>query len=195
MLKTYETLRELSNLYEGKYDLDAIALEYQQTGDPILFAKAYCKWFPFAVSQANNYWGLTDQDKASISVEELHKCMMAFKPERGGKVQTLFAKYLNNRLRAESQMSNHHVRKANNVSECYETQTEAGNMERGYEDAEFNSTIDNCHLTSNENEYCKMVGAYPNIKDVDIAKKLGVSSAAINYMKKQLCFKLNFMLA
>jgi len=196
MIETYENFKELSNLYTGEdTNLDNLAIEYQQTEDPCLLVHVFCKWFPYTVSQVSKYFYLTEEDKASFVVEELHKAMTDFDVTRGAKIQTLFSRYLNNRLRAETQMMNHHKRRANNSTDSYQAFAEVtqGHKELGYDQVEFLNIIrTSCNLNDNEVKYCEIVTSVDpnNIKDTDIAKLLGVTSAAINYMKKKLAEKL-----
>lgn len=194
MLSTYKSFQSLAKMYDNHTeDLDLITLEYQENGDVVNFAVVFCKLFPFIRNQSDKYFYLTDSDKASFAVEELNKAMTDFKSDQGAKIQTFFSRYLNNRLRAETQMLSHHKRKTNNSCESYEAFTEIkkGYTEQGYDDSEFAEMLKQMELNDNELKYCQIIiNDTIHVKDSDAAKQIGISSTAIKYMKKRLAKKL-----
>lgn len=195
MYQTYKNFKNLTTLYTGETsDPSTLAIEYQKTQDPVLLAVVYCEQFAYILTQVEKYFNLTDEDKASFSVEELHKAMMNYNPQGGAKLPTLYSRYLNNRLRAETQMSNHQKRSANNQCECYEaiTMNVEGVEDDRLKDLEFYHSLEQSGMfTENEIALCKIVmNDTIHIKDVDIAKQLKVSSSAITQMKRSLAKKL-----
>lgn len=194
MLNTLKNFQDLSSLYTGEKDLDKAALAYQDTQDPVILAYVFCKSFPLIVNQANKYFYLTDSDKASFAVEELHRAMMDFQLNKGAKVQTFYSRYLNNRLRSETQALDMDKRKSNNVAESYEAVVEIKSAydELGYDNVDFVDLLETAfNLSENELKYCKIVmNNTLDVMDSDVAKVIGVSPAAIHYMKKSLAKKL-----
>lgn len=193
MLNTLKNFQDLSKLYTGTKNLDQSAIEYQSTNDPVILAYVFVKSFPLIVNQANKYFYLTESDKASYAVEELHRSMIDFEEGKGAKIQTFFSRYLNNRLRAETQALNMDKRKSNNASESYEAIMEiaSGYFESGYDDVEFTNLLETSfNLSENELKYCKIVMTNTlDVKDSDIARVMGITPAAVHYMKKSLAKK------
>lgn len=195
MYGTYHRLLELAGLYEEEETNCELAIKYQVNEDPIYLAVIYCRYFAYIKSTAGRYFNITDADKESYALEELHKSMLDYKITGGAKVQTLFITYYNNRLRAETQSMNLQKRAANNNCEDFEETAEIFN---GYIDDEINiielsTALDQMEqLTENEKMYCKIVIQTDEIKDIDIAKQLGISSSAIFQLKKRLAKKLDY---
>jgi DNA-binding CsgD family transcriptional regulator len=210
MKETYQNLKELAALYQGNGDLNEIAMEYKKTEDAILLSYAFCKLYPLIYSTCENYFGLTEEDKSSFALEELHKSMLDYRRDGGAQLQTLFNRYLNRRLRAETQMLNYDKRKSNLYAESFEgtiVEDEKGNKEDtgysnelGYEEQGFDKVellltlADKAGLTENEFKYCEIiineVSNVKHINDSEIASRLKISSAAVHYIKRSLQKKL-----
>jgi hypothetical protein len=193
MESTYKNLLNLSKLFETQgRDINVVTLQYRKSQDPIQFAYIFCKLYPFMVTQTDKYFYLTDQDKASHCIEELSKAISNFKLQENGSIQTLFGVYLNNRLRAETQQLQYNKRKANNAASDYESLTYAYD-DRQFESVDLLETLKSMDLSDNELRYCQLIiRDADKIKDTDIAKLLGISSAAITYIKNRLQKKLQF---
>jgi hypothetical protein len=212
MLNTLKNFQELANLYDGQTsDLDDIAYLYLIDEDPIKLAFMFCKLFPLIMNQTGKYFNLTESDKASFAVEELHNAMMDFEKDQGAKIYTFYSRYLNARLRNETVALAQDKRKSDYVSESYEAITQAttdasgrkdkvkamaeinaGMIETGYDNVELMDLLENeMKLSEKELKYCNIVMTNSTgISDSDIARKMGVTPAAINYMKKSLARKL-----
>lgn len=197
MLSTLESFQSIAALYENtSTNLDEITIEYQSTRDVVNFAYVFCKLFPYTKTQVDKYFYLTDSDKASFAVEELDKAMLDFKLGQGAKIQTFYSRYLNNRLRSETQLLSHQKRKTNNSCESYEAFMEIrqGYIEQGYKNSEFIEMLRHMNLTDNELKYCHIImNDHIEVKDSDAAKQMGVTSAAVHYLKKNLAKKLHFI--
>lgn len=196
MQTTYKNFKELSTLYTGQTsNLDALALEYQQTEDPIILAVVFCKQYPYILTQVEKYYNLSESDKSSFSVEELHKAMLDFQTGKGAKIQTFFSRYLNRRLYKETWVLSHQKRSANNSADSYEAvmQVKAGYDEAGFSDCDFIYSLENSNLlTENELKYCRIImRETAKLTDSEIARELSVSPSAVNQMKKSL--KKKFM--
>ena len=138
----------------------------------------------------NKYFYLTDQDKASFAVEELHKAMKDFDSTKGAKIQTLFSRYINNRLRTETQSLSYQKRTANNTAESYEFASELTNGydQADYSEIEFIQMLEQSKLlTENELKYCKIVMKdHIDVRDSDVARAMNVTPSAVNQMKKSI---------
>src|SRR5690625_498329 len=187
MYQTYKNLVSLSELYEGEETNCELATKYQESEDPIYLAEIFRRYFPYIQTTADNYFYLTDADKGSLAIEELHKSMIDYEVGKGAKIQTLFIKYYNNRLRVETQALNSQMRKANNNCDSYE---HAAELFEGYADkniaiVELESALEQSGvLSENELEYCKIIMRSDNVKDVDVAKRLKVRSEESRVGKK-----------
>lgn len=192
MQTTYKNFSNLSTLYTGDTsNLDNLALEYQRTEDPILLAVVFCRQYPYILTQTNKYFNLSESDKASFVVEELHKSMKDFQTGKGAKIQTLFSRYLNRRLYAETSMLNHQKRSANNSADSYEEVAETNPMkyeEEAYENYELIDSLKSADiLTDNELKYCRIIMTETDkVRDSEIARELGITASAINQLKKAL---------
>lgn len=196
MNNTYKNFKQLSTLYYNQEaDINYVVLDYQMTKDPVCLAFVFCKLYPYMVTVVNRYYYLTDEDKSSFCVEELSKTMKDYSYSKKTKVQTLFSKYLTNRLRSETENLSYDKRKADNVTDNYEYKVKTHvYVEEQYDHIEYLESLrENPSLSVNELMYCELVVSNGNkIKDTDIAKTLGISSAAITYIKESLTKKLNY---
>ena len=197
MEKTYLNFLRMAELYEGEGDNNELVREYKRTKDPIYLAEIFCRYYPYIQKTAARYFNLTEQDKASFAVEELHKAMLDFEEDRNCQIQTVYITYLNNRLRAETQAMNLQKRKANNNCDSFE-QT-AVSILKGYRDNELDvieiqTALEQSEiLTENELEYCKIIIGSDNVRDSDVAKELNISPSAVFQIKKRLSKKLDLI--
>lgn len=187
---------------ERGISLDECVMYYQDTEDPRYLMHVFLKYFPFTVTVADKYFGLTEDDKASYAVEELSRAMIHFEPDQGTKIQTLYAKFLSNRYRYETQQLNTQKRKANSEANSSQYDEEVfpvilTRTDKAYRDIEFEQSLKKCEsLTENEKRYCNIVMNEPEgISDSDIARDLGVTPAAVYYIKQSLQKKLSGVFA
>lgn len=198
MQSTLKNLCDLSSLYSGPVDLSKAATEYQKNQDPVILAYVFVTLYPLIRVVSDRYFYLTDSDRASFAVEELDKSMREFRLDGGAQIQTFFCRYFTRRLYAETKMLGHHVRRANRSADSWEEVTEGlhqGTDESGYSEVEFMIAVRSSgRLTVNEVRYCEIIldagSGEKVVKDSDIAEILGVSSAAVFYLKKSLEKKL-----
>lgn len=210
MNQTYNHLKELAKLYRGTEVMEEIALNYQDEEDAILLSYVFCKNIGLTLQITKKYFGLTDDDVESFALEELHKAMMNYRTDGGAKLTTLYSRFLNNRLRSETQALSYDKRKANTLADSLEgelREDDKGNKETtghmkdvSYVEDNFSqaellmSLVDKEELTDNEYRYCeiiiKEVKDVEQIKDSEIASRLNISSAAVHYIKKSLQRKI-----
>jgi RNA polymerase sigma factor (sigma-70 family) len=207
MRETYENLRELANLYRGTEALEELALNYQNTEDPIILAYVFTKQYGLIYGVCQKYFYLNESDFASFSVEEVHKVLMKFDPnaEKVASVRTMIVRYLERRLYKETKELNYQKRSANNTADSYEvfvTEQQTSSKAMSYKEDKFEmvelidlvNKVDS--LTDNEIKYCKIImQSGDKVKATDIAQELGISSSAVTQIKKSLQGKLSFMVA
>jgi hypothetical protein len=192
LLKTYKNLSRLSNLYTGVEDLNKVALQYQQTKDPILFSFAFIKLFPVMIRQVERYYCLTNDEKVSYCLEELNKSLLDFKEDKGAKLMTLFVTYLKRRLRTEAKSLQLDKRRADMNTESFDVAfNRTSYIESAYDALEYLESLNQMELTENELRYCEIViNSSGKVLDADIAKLIGISSAGVHFIKKSLAKKL-----
>lgn len=194
MKNTYSNLMQLADLYDGNRDETNEALreaveQYKQFQSPEVFSFVYCRVFKVAVNVAKKFSYMPDQDKASISTEVLHEAMESYTIDSKQSVQYYFSICYNNRLLNETRAEQTVKRKANEQAENYE---EAVSVIEGKEDegmvvVNLLETLKTFGLSKTEMTYCKEVLVNNcEVKNVDVAEKLKVSSAAITDMKRRL---------
>lgn len=193
MVSTYENLKPLTALYTGTKDFTQAALQYQETQDPAAFAYIFCGYFAFIKSVTDQFYYVTESDKASFALEELHKSLLAFDLSRGFKVQTLFSTYLRKRLVSETGVKHYQKRKANNSADSYERLledcVEEGQSLNELDDINFMMSLTDSNLTDVEVRFCKIV-LQEKVNCADIAKRLNISGSMVSYIKKSLRTKL-----
>lgn len=195
MRQTYANLSKLAK--ENQLELQDAVHNYQKDEDPISFANIFCKLYPLSLSVCSKFWNLTESDMASFCLEELHNAIHKYDDGQDTKFQTFFATCFRNRLRHETQKLDCDKRKANTKSEDFAAYAEIaqGYYEVGIENAEVHDLLAGIELSENEQQYCQIIMKTPGkITDKEISKIIGVSSAAINYMKKRLKVKLQAVL-
>lgn len=210
MRETFRNFKEIANLNGADLNVEMVR-NYKDTQDMTVLAKVYVKYYAHLTNVSAKFFNITEADKASCIVEEIHKALMNFDSEKGAAIQTLVTKYVNNRLRAETQSESYQVRKANSESDSYEGLCEvSGIAEETEEDAsiaETLSVLDSLEITENERRYCEIilldrtgeladkdkdreVISTTKILDTEIAQIMGITGAGVAYIRKSLAKKL-----
>lgn len=210
MNETYNHLREVAAMYRGTEDAEQIALDYQIDEDATKISYLYCKNIGLTLTVSDKFFGLTEDDISSYALEELHKAMLHYRPDGGAKLTTLYSRFLQNRLRTETQSLNYDKRKSNSNTESLEgtiTESDGGDVRStgmdgklGYEEPIFKeiellmSLSKKEELSDNEYKYCEIIVSeisdITQVRDSEIAKRLDISSAAVHYIKKSLQKKI-----
>lgn len=192
MYNTYKNLRRIAEMSNERGDISSLALKYQKNQDMMYLSVIFCEYFPYIRQTADNYFNLTDEDKSSYVLEEIHKSLMDYDETRNAKIQTIMITYIKNRLRSETQQTNMQKRKANNQTSSYENTAGIfeGKHSGGLDKVEMNTTIEQMKaLSENEKEYCKIVSS-DDYTDSDVARIMNVTASAINQMKKRIKKKI-----
>src|SRR5699024_7336603 len=192
MYNTYKNMRRIAEMGKEMNDISNLAERYQQNQDMVYLSVIFCEYFPYIRQTADNYINLTDEDKSSYILEEIHKSLMDYDASRNTKIQTIMMKYIKNRLRSETQQTNMQKRKANNQTASYDNTLGIfeGKHSGGLDRVEMDTTIEQMKsLSENEKEYCKIVSSN-DYTDSDVARVMNVTASAINQMKKRIKRKI-----
>lgn len=178
-------------------DLEHLAVAYTKDLNPSVLATAFCKLYKLIISTSSSYFGMTDEDIASFSIEELDKCLQVYDPSKGA-FSTIYTIYLKNRFRMETQQLNTYKRKANLYNDSYEGMLEVVGIDieaKPYVDdeAEILQVLDDfksLHLTKRELEYCKLV--MQGFKNKEIAEQFNVSVMTLSNLRKRIRQKVSY---
>ncbi len=188
MLKTLNTLSTLIIKETRVMSLEQIAEAYRESLNPSFLALAFEKTFKLIINISNHYYGLTQDDIASFSLEKLDFCLQTYNDDKAA-FSTYFSTNLMNKFREETQYLNTQKRKVMFYCESYDVIVENGfdleSPEQGRE------TIDNLAsygLTEKEIVYCDLI--LKDFTNAEISKLLGVSVMTLSNMRKKLREKL-----
>lgn len=208
----YETLKNFKQIaYLTSEELTPEYVDtYKETQDSIILAKVFVKYFGHFKNITDRYFGLTEEDKASFVVEEIHKSLMNYDMTKGS-IYTLSDRYIVNRLRVETENTNLQKRKAN-YAESYEGLIEEGcrDIEGDHEEQlvfELVDVIEKSNLTNAEKEYCKVflldrtqeladpekdtvVNGRLKVLNTEIAELINVTPAGVGSIRNSLKKKL-----
>lgn len=188
MINTLKTLSTLIVDDMMKMTLEEIAVAYREDLDPSLLATAFAKTYKLILKVSEKYYGLTEDDIASLALEKLDYCLQTHDSQVAA-FSTYYTTHLINRFREETQSLNTHKRKIIFHSDSYEALVENGfDIE---DNTSIDETLDNIEsygLNDREVEYCNLI--LQNYTNAEIAKQLGVSVMTLSNMRKKLREKL-----
>ncbi len=169
--------------------LEQIAEAYRESLNPSLLALAFEKTYKLIINISAKYYGLTDEDIASFSLEKLDICLQTYK---SGQVNfsTYFTTTLMNKFREETEALNTQKRKVLFFSDSYEAMVENGFdlVAATCEDDEIMDTLTQYKLTEKELQYCNLI--LDGWNNSEISKMMGVSIMTLSNMRKKLREKL-----
>lgn len=189
MLKTLNTLSTLIIEETRDMSLEQIAEAYGESLNPSLLALAFEKTFKLIINISAKYYGLTNEDIASFSLEKLDICLQTYKNGQAG-FSTYFTATLMNKFREETEALNTQKRKALFYSDSYELMVENGYdlVACTLEEDEIVYSLQEYNLTQREMEYCNLI--LSDFNNAEISSKLGVSVMTLSNMRKKLREKL-----
>lgn len=189
MLKTLNTLSTLIIEETRVMSLEQIAEAYGESLNPSLLALAFEKTFKLIINISAKYYGLTNEDIASFSLEKLDLCLQTYKNGQAN-FSTYFTATLMNKFREETEALNTQKRKALFYSDSYELMVENGYdlVACTIEEDEIIYSLQEYNLTQREMEYCNLILA--DLSNAEISSKLGVSVMTLSNMRKKLREKL-----
>lgn len=189
MLRTLNILSTLIIEDTRNMTLEEIAEAYRESLNPSLLALAFEKTYKLIIHVSNSYYGLTDEDIASFSLEKLDLCLQTFKNGQAN-FSTYFTTNLMNKFREETQALNTQKRKVLFFSESYDLMVENGYdlVAATCEENDIIDTLNEYDLTEKELQYCSLILC--DWSNSEISKMLGVSVMTLSNMRKKLREKL-----
>lgn len=190
MQETYKMLVGLTQNKHKDLSMEQLAIEYQKDFDPSILAESFVRNYSFILQIASGYYGLTEQDIASHSLERLDYCLQTY--QRGNKFLTYYGTVLKNKFREETQYLNTHKRKVIFHSSSYEAMVDNGfDLVACAQEGEITNLIEDLReqgLEDREIQYCLylLIGE----SNTDIAKKMGCTIMTLCNMRKRMRIKL-----
>ena len=188
-----ETYKMLVGLTQNRYkdlSMEQLAIEYQKEFGPSILAESFVRNFNFILQLSSQYYGLTDQDIASFSLERLDYCLQTYRAEN--KFLTYYGTVLKNKFREETQYLNTHKRKVVFHSSSYEALVDSGfDLVASSEDDETADLIEDLRehgLEDREIEYCLYL--LMGESNADIAKSMDCTIMTLCNMRKRMRNKL-----
>ena len=209
MSTTLNTLKTLAREYNGRKD-DKGLLEYYNDlyYKNEVIAYIYCTNYNLFRSKVNKFSTILNEDDIdSVILGSIDTAMVNFDITRGNKLIPYMTNVIYNEVRYYAQS----VRKGDMVAilnstrfesvvECKENSPElaeinkeialATSVEDSHEDMELNSLIESLNLSSAQKNFLSILIENPSLKDVEVAKILGVGRSSIANMKKRIREKL-----
>lgn len=189
MLKTLNMLSTLIIEDTRDMSLEQIAEAYRESLNPSLLALAFEKTYKLIINISAKYYGLTNEDIASFSLEKLDTCLQTYKSGQAN-FNTYFTTTLMNKFREETEALNTQKRKVLFFSDSYEAMVENGFdlVAATCEDDEIMDTLTQYKLTEKEFQYCNLI--LNGWNNSEISKMMGVSTMTLSNMRKKLREKL-----
>lgn len=198
MYQTFKNFREMLAELQIPVELDEVVELYHDYDDIYAIAIIYVNQYGHLKHVTDKFPRLTSEDKCSFILEEIVQALKNYDHTKGVKIQTVVSTYVYRRCYAENKMREHQKRMIDydtTLTSSYEAYVEA-NIDKGMTDfyqCELISYLESLDLTENELKYCKIVSSGEHsIKDSDVARMMGVTPAAINYIRKKLSSKIQF---
>jgi RNA polymerase sigma factor (sigma-70 family) len=186
MDKTLKMLESIIDQNRINMPMIQLVSEYKESLSPALFALAFKKVYKLALYQARSFYGLSDEDICSFTLEKLDEAMLNFDTEKGAKFETYFTTVIHNKFRQETQHLQYQKRKVIFHSTSYDKLVEDG-FDIEFTDSQLEDIQQDLiryNLTKNELAYCLL-----SIKDYDnkdIAEILNVSKMTVSNIRKKL---------
>lgn len=209
MSTTLNTLKTLAREYNGRKDDKGLLecyndLYYKNE----VIAYIYCTNYNLFRSKVNKFSTILNEDDIdSVILGSIDTAMVNFDITRGTKLIPYMTNVIYNEVRYYAQS----VRKGDMVAilnstrfesvvECKENSPElaeinkeialATSVEDSHEDMELNSLIESLNLSSAQKNFLSILIENPSLKDVEVAKILGVGRSSIANMKRRIREKL-----
>lgn len=188
------TLKTLSTIVTPEFNsmsLEQLAEAYTEGLNPSVLATAFSKTFVLIIDISRKFFGFTEEDIASYSLETLDKCLQTYNNAKAA-FSTYFTTVFRNKLRTESQLLSTQKRKSYLYSNSLEV-----DMENGFDivDTNQNDNVDGVinelttyGLTERELRYCKYIlEGYTN---KEISEIFNTSVMTLSNIRKKLKIKL-----
>lgn len=186
-----ETRKMLSALIQDEHitkTLEEIAVGYQYTFDPALFAAAFDKIYLLATKLASKYYSISDDVVASITTVTLDKALQLYDPNRNTSFSSYFYFILNNEFKHELAKTTQEKDMANyKTIEIDENFVDRSDIFTG-----LYNLIPAGLLTEREMMICE--GFSNDLNMNDLAPQLGISSTRVGKIRKKIAKKLYFLM-
>lgn len=209
MSTTLNTLKTLAREYNGGKDDKSLLANYNDLYHKNeVIAYIYCTNYNLFRSKVGKFLNILNEDDIdSVILESIDKAMINFDITRGNKLIPYMTNVIYNEVRYQAQS----IRKGDRVAllnstrfesviECKENSPElaeinqeialATSVEDSHETMELNSLIESLNLSQAQKNFLSILIAKPSLKDVEVAKILGVGRSSIANMKKRIREKL-----
>jgi len=187
-----DTLKMLKTIIDTKHQKltnEEISIEYKDSLSPALFALVFTRVYKIAIQQSQKFFGLTEADICSFTLEKLDLALIMFDDSNGSKFSTFFTHVIYNKFREETESLSCHKRKVIFNCNSYDKMVEDGFDKEFTEDYSLiMEAVKSCNLTDKELAFCELaVDTYTN---TDIANILNVSKMTISNIRKSLKTKI-----
>jgi hypothetical protein len=194
---------ELSKEYKGQETNEDYKYYFDNGQQDIVIAHLYQMHHHLFTSTVKMYYGIDEMQAQDIVLTEIWKCLENFKADKSnGKITTMICKYIKTACRTYTQGQNTHKRKVNqgnvtsNFSEFESTDfLEKEAIDPAFNDMEMKHYLLQLDLTENQLNFClAILDAPDDISMNQIAQEIGMSTAGVLGLKKQLRAKLTDLL-
>lgn len=205
MSTTFETLKTLGREYNGKSNFKSILENYvQPSTQDITIAYLFCKNYLTIRKITSGYLALlTEEDIDSAILTAIPKAINSFDLNKTANIHTYInncAKYEIRSLAAKVSINERNVfLKAERFEKTFETKDSVDEMISADREIavacsvtddhsvlELNSLIRSLNLSDTQKQYLEIIIANPGLKDIDVAKILGVGRSSISMLKKRI---------
>ena len=194
---------ELSKQYKGEETNEDYKNYFEKGEQDIVIAHLYHLHHHLFTSTVKMYFGIDEMQAEDIILTEIWRCLENYTSDKSnGKITTMICKYIKTACRTYTQGQNTHKRKVNqdNVTSVFSQFEKTDFLEKEYLDTAFNDMEVNhylyqLNLTENQLKFCLAVLNSPDDVSMNqIAQEIGMSTAGVLGLKKQLRVKLTDLL-
>lgn len=209
MSTTLNTLKTLAREYNGGKDDKSLLANYNDLYHKNeVIAYIYCTNYNLFISKVGKFLNILNEDDIDSAIlESIDTAMVNFDITRGNKLIPYMTNVIYNEVRYYAQS----VRKGDRVAllnstrfesviECKENSPElaeinqeialATSVEDSHETMELNSLIESLNLSQAQKNFLSILIDNPSLKDIEVAKILGVGRSSIANMKRRIREKL-----
>lgn len=167
--------------------LEDLAIEYQYTTDPCVLASAFNKVYLMSIQLGKKYMSVKSDDLASITLNNLDKCLQIFDHSKNVKFSTYFHNVLENALKTELATNSRDKRAINQNTVELDANTQ---VDSGIDVLE--ELVPPGILSDREMKMCRMFADGYTVSD--IAKEFEVCYTRATKIKYRLAQKLSYLL-
>jgi len=196
-----EEFKNMATMYNGSTaKIEDLVKEYKVTGSPICFSVIVNTLTKLITSIAgkSNYTNLADADKLSSILYNLELATQSYDVTKKIKFTTYVYTYLVNGLNSANSryVTKKSVQAYDNVKysyeECVASKDDKEAPDHNLDDVDLGVVLGQAGLTDKELAVCRMIVKEPHdLKNTEIARELGITSAGVKYIKNKIAKKLS----